>query len=228
MTGGILRGRGRVSKSGRETGIRGCWKTEGAGGMGKRMNCCVVRTINGRKLSNIPNRPSVMLWRYKAIEPSRWPLSALTLLFMTSAMHHDSFVTTAKHPPQSPNGSSDGLEVKKWTLRARHLCVYWYIKAQTCLCQAVCRTLFPNTGCFTLCLLLQTEGAQKRSCSTAADRSTFRPRADLKQPDKVLALAFLSRSRPTHPHRPLSLWPRSRGTGQTNALMEVLEDVVHW
>lgn len=67
-----------------------------------------------------------------------------------------------------------------------HVC--WYIKAQTCLCQAVCRTLFPNTGCFTLCLLLQTEGAQKRSRSTGADRSTFRPRTDLKQPDKVLAL----------------------------------------
>lgn len=54
----------------------------------------------------------------------------------------------------------------------------------------LCRTLFPNTGCFTLCLLLQTEGTQKRSCSTGMDRSTFRPRTDLKQPDKVLALFF--------------------------------------
>jgi len=55
----IFRGRREwVSKSGRETGKRGCWKTEGEGGIG-RTNCCVVRTINGRKLSNIPNHPSV-------------------------------------------------------------------------------------------------------------------------------------------------------------------------
>lgn len=56
----------------------------------------------------------------------------------------------------------------------------------------LCRTLFPNTGCFSLCLLLQTEGAQKRSRSTGTDRSTFRPRTDLKQPDKVLAPFFPS------------------------------------
>lgn len=58
-TGDILRGRrGRVSKSGGEIGRRGCWKTEEEGGMW-RTNCCFVRTINGRKLSNIPNRLSV-------------------------------------------------------------------------------------------------------------------------------------------------------------------------
>lgn len=56
----------------------------------------------------------------------------------------------------------------------------------------LCRTLFPNTGCFTLCLLLLTEGAQKRSRSTGTDRSTFRPRTDLKQPDKVLAPFIIS------------------------------------
>lgn len=152
-----------------------------------------------------------MLWKYEGY----WTLSLTP--FNANAVVYDLYsaimmflwqqLNVLNNHEKVPLKVSDGAEVDIHAVYA-HVCRS--IKAQMWLCQAVYRTLFPNTGCLTLCLLLQTKSAQKRSRSTDVDRSTFRPTTELKNPDKVLALplslslSFLCLSRSTHPHLPVN------------------------